>query len=80
MVIPHTRCAMAAADDDVIIERDPAEQRRGRLLGALRRLRRPAAHAAPGRGQLRNHPQIAGRAPVGGFFYDVDTGLLERWV
>ena len=29
--------------------------------------------------ELRNHPLIGDRAVVGGFYYDVDTGLLERW-
>jgi carbonic anhydrase len=29
---------------------------------------------------LREHPHIAGRALVGGFLYDVDTGLLEQIV
>ena len=29
--------------------------------------------------KLRNHPLIGDRAVVGGFYYDVDTGLLERW-
>ena len=29
--------------------------------------------------KLRTHPLIGDRAVVGGFYYDVDTGLLERW-
>jgi carbonic anhydrase len=28
--------------------------------------------------RLATHPLIAGRATVGGFHYDVDTGLLAR--
>ena len=27
---------------------------------------------------LRNHPLLKDRAEVGGFMYDVDTGLLEQ--
>ena len=29
--------------------------------------------------KLRNHPLVGDRAVVGGFYYGVDTGLLERW-
>ncbi len=80
MVIPHSRCAMAAADDDVIIERirqssgaDASWIRFGASADQRRTLHRDVE-------KLNNHPLIAGRAAVGGFYYDVDTGLLERWV
>jgi carbonic anhydrase len=79
MVIPHSRCAMAAADDDVIIERirnasgaDASWVRFGASADQRRTLHRDAE-------KLRNHPLIGDRAVVGGFYYDVDTGLLERW-
>ena len=79
MVIPHSRCAMAAADDDVIIERiratsgaDASWVRFGASADQRRTLRRDIE-------KLRNHPLIGDRAVVGGFYYDVDTGLLERW-
>jgi carbonic anhydrase len=79
MVIPHSRCAMAAADDDVIIERiratsgaDASWVRFGASADQRRTLHRDIE-------KLRNHPLIGDRAIVGGFYYDVDTGLLERW-
>ena len=79
MVIPHSRCAMAAADDDVIIERirnasgaDASWVRFGASSDQRRTLHRDVE-------KLRNHPLIGDRAVVGGFYYDVDTGLLERW-
>jgi carbonic anhydrase len=79
MVIPHSRCAMAAADDDVIIERirnasgaDASSVRFGASADQRRTLHRDVE-------KLRNHPLIGDRAVVGGFYYDVDTGLLERW-
>ena len=79
MVIPHSRCAMAAADDDVIIEKirhasgaDASWVRFGASADQRRTLHRDTA-------KLRNHPLIGDRAVVGGFYYDVDTGLLERW-
>ena len=80
MVIPHSRCAMAAADDDVIIERirnasgaDASWVRFGASADQRRTLHRDVE-------KLRNHPLIGDRAVVGGFHYDVDTGLLESWV
>jgi len=79
MVIPHSRCAMAAADDDVIIEKirdasgvDASWVRFGVSADQRRTLHRDTE-------KLRNHPLIGDRAMVGGFYYDVDTGLLERW-
>ena len=79
MVIPHSRCAMAAADDDVIIERirnasgaDASWVRFGASADQRRTLHRDVE-------KLRNHPLIGDRAVVGGFYYDVDTGLLEPW-
>jgi carbonic anhydrase len=79
MVIPHSRCAMAAADDDVLIESirnasgaDASWVRFGASADQRRTLHRDTE-------KLRNHPLIGERAIVGGFYYDVDTGLLERW-
>jgi carbonic anhydrase len=79
MVIPHNRCAMAAADDDVIIEKirsasgaDASWVRFGASADQRRTLHRDVE-------KLRKHPLIGNRAVVGGFYYDVDTGLLERW-
>jgi carbonic anhydrase len=79
MVIPHSRCAMAAADDDVIIEKirtasgaDASWVRFGASADQRHTLHRDTE-------KLRNHPLIGDRAVVGGFYYDVDTGLLERW-
>jgi len=30
--------------------------------------------------RVRSHPLIPDRVPVGGFLYDVDTGLLEHLI
>jgi carbonic anhydrase len=79
MVIPHSRCALAAADDDVIIDRirnasgaDASWVRFGVSADQRRTLHRDVE-------KLRKHPLVGDRAVVGGFYYDVDTGLLERW-
>lgn len=78
LVIAHTRCAMAAGDDDSIHHRiaaatgaDTFAMEFGATTDQLGRLRADVE-------LLAGHPLIAGRAQVGGFRYDVDTGLLEQ--
>ena len=80
VVAPHTRCAMAAhtADDlrHLISELSSQDawwqqfnvvpDQRAALVEDVRR--------------VTSHPLITGRVAVGGFIYDVDTGLLAREV
>ena len=79
MVVPHSRCAMAADDDSVIIEKireasgaDASCVRFSTSSDQRRTLQRDVE-------QLRHHPLIADRATIGGFYYNVDTGLLAHW-
>ena len=78
LVISHSRCAMASGDDDEIRAR--VAKASGRDASVLipdadpdqaGRLRRDVE-------TLAQHPLISGRAVVGGFHYDVDTGLLVQ--
>ncbi|MFT3861292.1 beta-class carbonic anhydrase [Micropruina sp.] len=78
LVIEHTKCAMASGDDEVLRKRVASESGRDvseLLIGANpdqeAQLRADVA-------RLTGHPLIAGRAEVGGFLYDVDTGLLSQ--
>lgn len=78
MVVPHTRCAMGSGDDaDVIdkVRRTTGADLSGMVLGASAdqsaRLREDVT-------RLREHPLVTGRAMVGGFTYDVDTGELHQ--
>ncbi len=80
LVIPHTRCAMASATEEELRERigessglDASWQRFGVVKDQRDALRRDVA-------AVRSHPLIGDRAEVGGFLYDVDTGLLEAVV
>ena len=78
LVVTHTRCAMATGDDDSIhklIAKTSGADSTALEFGA------DADQAGRLRADvqlLANHPLIAGRARVGGFRYDVDTGLLEQ--
>jgi carbonic anhydrase len=78
LVIPHTRCAMAARTEDEL--RAKVEEVSGRPAGYLplnvvpdqrEALRRDVA-------AVRDHPLIGADVLVGGFVYDVDTGRLEH--
>jgi carbonic anhydrase len=78
LVVPHTRCAMASGEDADLIARVKAET--GEDLSDLRlgASTDQRARLAEDVERLRSNPHIAGRALVGGFFYDVDTGALTQ--
>ncbi|MDR1767355.1 MAG: carbonic anhydrase [Propionibacteriaceae bacterium] len=78
VVVGHTRCAVASQDSATLRRRivEAAGFDRGEWgvdgdTDQLGRLRSDAA-------LLREHPMIVGRALVGAFMYDVDSGLLEQ--
>lgn len=78
LVVPHTKCAMGSGDDADVIEkvrRATGADLSGMHLGAsadqVARLEEDVA-------RLRAHPLVRGRAVVGGFRYDVDTGELDQ--
>ncbi|MGZ5398669.1 MAG: beta-class carbonic anhydrase [Nocardioides sp.] len=78
LVIPHTRCAMAAHTEAELHERvtasagvDASWQHFAVVNDQLATLRDDVA-------TVRSHPLVPDDVLVGGFVYDVDTGLLER--
>ena len=78
MLVPHTRCAMATGTDLEITEKvrqttgaDLTGMRLGASPDQLGNVRRDVE-------QLRSHRLIMGKAAVGGFLYDVDTGRLDQ--
>ncbi|MGZ4495362.1 MAG: beta-class carbonic anhydrase [Nocardioides sp.] len=78
LVVPHTRCAMASATQDELRARvgesagvdaswqtfGVVEDQEAALLDDVQK--------------VRAHPLIPDSVEVGGFVYDVDTGLLNR--
>jgi len=78
LVVPHTRCAMASATEAELRARvgasagtDASWQHFGVVDDQLAALDEDVA-------KVRSHPLIPDDVVVGGFVYDVDTGLLER--
>ena len=78
LVVPHTRCAMASASEAELRVRvgdsagvDASWQSFGVVTDQLEQLREDVV-------KVRTHPLIGEHAVVGGFLYDVDTGLLTQ--
>jgi carbonic anhydrase len=80
LVVPHTRCAMATGEDADIIAK--VKETSGEDLSDLRIGASTDQHArlAEDVELLRTNPHIAGRALIGGFMYDVDTGALTQFL
>ena len=78
LVVPHTRCAMASGEDADILAK--VRETTGDDLSDLRIGASTDQHARLTEDVelLRTNPHIAGRALIGGFMYDVDTGALTH--
>ena len=77
LVIPHTRCAMASSSQQELRERvgasagvDASWQRFSVVEEQVAALREDVQ-------RVKSHPLIPHTVAVGGFLYDVDTGLLD---
>lgn len=78
LIVEHTRCAVASNDEETLLTRigeasgqdahwlpvDPIVDQRRALAADVQK--------------VVSHPLIAADTKVGGFLYDVDSGLLER--
>jgi carbonic anhydrase len=78
LVVPHTRCAMASFTENELREKvsessgqDASWQSFGVIGDQLASLREDVR-------KVRSHPLVPDTISVGGFLYDVDTGLIER--
>jgi carbonic anhydrase len=78
LVVPHTRCAMASASQDELRRRvgeSAGQDASWQTFGVV--ADQEAALADDVR-KVRSHPLIPETVEVGGFIYDVDTGLLDQ--
>jgi carbonic anhydrase len=78
LVVPHTRCAMVANSEDELRNKigasagtDPSWQLFSVVTDQLSALEDDVR-------KVRAHPLIPEDVAVGGFIYDVDSGLLEQ--
>ena len=80
LVVPHTRCAMASATQDELRERVGASAGQDASWQNFGVVADQRAALADDVHRVTSHPLIPESVAVGGFFYDVDTGLLDRVV
>jgi carbonic anhydrase len=80
LVVPHTRCAMASATQDELRERVGASAGQDASWQNFGVVADQRAALADDVHRVTSHPLIPDTVAVGGFLYDVDTGLLERVV
>ena len=80
LVIPHTRCAMASSTLQELRERVGASAGQDASWQSFGVVEDQEAALADDVRSVRSHPLIPDSVEVGGFIYDVDTGLLDRRV
>jgi carbonic anhydrase len=78
LIVPHTRCAMASNTEQELRERigESAGQDASWQTFHVIHDQRAALHADVA--AVRSHPLIPDTVAVGGFLYDVDSGLLSQ--
>jgi carbonic anhydrase len=78
LIVPHTRCAMASATEAELRERVAASAGADASWQTFAVVGDPRVALAEDVAKVRSHPLIPDEVAVGGFVYDVDTGLVER--
>jgi len=78
LVVPHTRCAMASSTEEQIQQRVSESAGVDASWQPFHVVSDQLAALADDVEQVRSHALIPERVKVGGFLYDVDTGLLTR--
>jgi len=77
LVVEHTRCAMAVASEDELRERLGASAGVDASWMSLGTIGDQEATIRSDVERVLSHPLIGDHVTVGGFLYDVDTGLLQ---
>lgn len=80
LVVPHTRCAMTANTEAQLQERIGASSGQDASWHAFHVVTDQVGSLKRDVHKVLSHPLIPDTVAVGGFIYDVDTGLLEQVV
>jgi len=80
LVVPHTRCAMTANTEEQLQERIGASAGQDASWHRFHVVEDQRAALEQDVRKVRSHPLIPDAVAIGGFIYDVDTGLLEQVV
>jgi carbonic anhydrase len=78
LVIEHTRCAMASSSEDELRARVGSEVGTDASWMSLGVIDDQESAIKADVAKVRSHPLISDHVEVGGFLYDVDTGLLSQ--
>ena len=77
LIIEHTRCAIASASEDELRQRVGSEAGTDASWMSLGVIDDQTAAVRGDIAKVKTHPLIGDHVAVGGFIYDVDTGLLS---
>lgn len=77
LIIEHTRCAMASASEDELRRRVGNEAGTDASWMSLGVIDNQISAIRGDVTKVKTHPLIGDHVAVGGFLYDVDTGLLS---
>ena len=80
LVVPHTRCAMASSTLEQVRERVGASAGQDVSWQQFSMVADQEAALLDDVHKVRAHPLIPDTVEVGGFLYDVDTGLLNQLI
>ena len=78
LVVPHTRCAMTSHTEQELREKVGASAGQDASWQQFHVVEDQLAALAEDVQKVRSHPLIPDSVLVGGFVYDVDTGLLDQ--
>jgi carbonic anhydrase len=78
LVVPHTRCAVATSTERELRDRVAASAGTDVSWQRFHVVEDQVAALGEDVHRVRSRPLIPDRVAVGGFLYDVDTGLLQR--
>jgi carbonic anhydrase len=78
LVVPHTRCAMSSSTLEEVRERVGASAGQDASWQTFSMVTDQEAALRDDLHKVRAHPLIPDTVAVGGFVYDVDTGLLRQ--
>jgi carbonic anhydrase len=78
LIVPHTRCAVASNSEAVLRERVEKSAGVDASWQPIHVVEDQVRALAQDVHKVKSHPLIGDRAEVGGFLYDVDSGLLTR--
>lgn len=78
LVIPHTRCAVASNSEETLRERVTASAGVDATWQRFHVIEDQVATLGLDVHRVTSHPLVPDTVKVGGFIYDVDTGLLEQ--